>query len=220
MSQLNSTVPRPRGRGRPADIEKRAAVLRHARESLFMFGPHAARLEDIARDSGVSKMTIYNMFGNKEQLFDAVINQVCDEMESALTETVQLNVPFEAALNAFGTVLTRKMTSDEFLWLDYVLAASNTMDDAGKANFFAKGPGRVLQALATYLQEIVTRGDLRIDDCLQAAEELTVLWQGQWPLRRRYGVVPALTEEELDKRVARGTRIFTLAYNPETGVGC
>ncbi|QBF33370.1 TetR/AcrR family transcriptional regulator [Thalassococcus sp. S3] len=217
LSQINQTANVSRGRGRPADTEKRAAVLRHARKQLFALGPHVARLDDIARDAGVSKMTIYNMFGNKDQLFDAVVNEICDEMENALTRSVPSDAPLEEALGAFGRHLTRQLMSDDFLWLDYVLAASEATDASAKADFFEKGPGRVLQTLATYLAQRVERGELKIDDCLQAAEELTVLWQGQWPMRRRYGVVEKLTEAELERRVSRGVRIFKAAYDPKTG---
>ena len=67
-------------RGRPIDQEKRAAIRKAAGHLFFTRGLDAVRLEDIAREAGVSKMTIYNAFGDKEGLFDADVSGVSDEM--------------------------------------------------------------------------------------------------------------------------------------------
>ena len=61
----------PKRTGRPADEAKREAILAAAAASFFEHGFAASSIEQIAADAGVSKVTIYNRFGDKRALFAA-----------------------------------------------------------------------------------------------------------------------------------------------------
>src|SRR3984957_10945617 len=64
---------RPQGPGRPKDMEKRAAILAAAK-ALFIRNAFAGTSMDaIAADAGVSKLTVYSHFGDKDNLFREVI---------------------------------------------------------------------------------------------------------------------------------------------------
>ena len=64
---------RPQGPGRPKDMEKRAAILAAAK-ALFISNAFAGTSMDaIAADAGVSKLTVYSHFGDKDNLFREVI---------------------------------------------------------------------------------------------------------------------------------------------------
>lgn len=64
---------RCQGPGRPKDMEKRAAILKSA-TTLFMRSSFAGTSMDaVASDAGVSKLTVYSHFGDKDSLFREVI---------------------------------------------------------------------------------------------------------------------------------------------------
>ncbi|MEM6913907.1 MAG: TetR/AcrR family transcriptional regulator [Pseudomonadota bacterium] len=199
-------------RGRPIDQEKRAAVLKAAGHLFFTRGLDTVRLDDIARDAGVSKMTIYNAFGDKNGLFDAVVSDTSDEMVKALHDVTFADAPIEVALQAFGEELLSHLTKDDFLKIDSVLSALGGEDLAAARHFFDRGPGRVLKALADYLETRGRRGDLYIDDPAQAADDLVSLWQGQWAMRRRFGRARSMSKAAIKKRVAHGLSVFLKAY--------
>src|SRR5579875_3304544 len=70
-----STIPqtKPQGPGRPKDMEKRAAIL-EAAKALFIRNAFAGTSMDaIAAEAGVSKLTVYSHFGDKDNLFREVI---------------------------------------------------------------------------------------------------------------------------------------------------
>src|SRR2546430_15899475 len=54
----------------------RAAVLAAAEQEFARHGLEAARTEDIAERSGVTKGLIYHYFGSKEKLYEAALEQV------------------------------------------------------------------------------------------------------------------------------------------------
>ncbi|MHC1480203.1 TetR/AcrR family transcriptional regulator [Frateuria aurantia] len=64
---------RCQGPGRPKDMDKRAAILKSA-TALFMRSSFAGTSMDaVASDAGVSKLTVYSHFGDKDSLFREVI---------------------------------------------------------------------------------------------------------------------------------------------------
>ena len=60
-----SGQPRP---GRPRDPEVDSAILRAAREVFVERGPEAASIEAVARRAGVSRLTIYRRYRDKQEL--------------------------------------------------------------------------------------------------------------------------------------------------------
>src|SRR5215510_7898994 len=71
-------VPDSLRRGRPAagqDPVKRNQIIEGARRVFIDKGFEAASMNDVTREAGVSKGTIYVYFANKEELFEALIEE-------------------------------------------------------------------------------------------------------------------------------------------------
>ena len=62
-------TPRGAGPGRPKDLGKRAAILETAKEMFIEQGFNGVSMDGIAAGAGVSKLTVYSHFGDKETLF-------------------------------------------------------------------------------------------------------------------------------------------------------
>lgn len=62
-------------RGRPRDPERCRRILEAARSHFYAQGLERASLDTIAADTGTSKRTIYNHFGSKQGLFEAVVHE-------------------------------------------------------------------------------------------------------------------------------------------------
>src|SRR5690606_41925100 len=76
-----ATKPRPTpGPGRPKDLAKRAAILDAAARMFTRFGFEGASMDQIAAEAGVSKLTVYSHFGDKEALFGEAVRVVCDSL--------------------------------------------------------------------------------------------------------------------------------------------
>lgn len=66
---------------RTARIEqKRTAILEAARSIFLREGWAGSSLERVAAEGGLSKMTVYRHFGTKEELFEALVGDMCREM--------------------------------------------------------------------------------------------------------------------------------------------
>ena len=64
--------------GRPKDLKKRQLIIDAAKKMFLEHGYHASSLNQIARLAGVSKLTVYNHFEDKAQLFTHAIENSCE----------------------------------------------------------------------------------------------------------------------------------------------
>lgn len=172
----------------------------------------AVTMEAVAAEAGVSKMTVYSHFGDKETLFERVVLAVSSEVLALFAASAPGDL--RARLEAFGrgllTVMLREVCTTEHMmpaivWSDRPLAE----------RFYAAGPGRVREALAEEIAAAAGRGELVVDDPNQAAEELISLWQGSLPVRLLFGLAEGGTLEDIERRARRGVRVFLRAYGAE-----
>jgi AcrR family transcriptional regulator len=81
--------------------EKVDSILFTARHMFIRYGIQKTSLEEIARISRVAKATIYNYFGNKDQVFMEVLNREVADISARIHEAVeQVMSPMEK-LRAF-----------------------------------------------------------------------------------------------------------------------
>src|SRR6218665_183527 len=75
-SLLHAKSPGP---GRPKDPEKRAAILTAAKQLFPDLGFDGTSMDAIAAAAGVSKLTVYSHFNDKESLFIEAVRGRCEE---------------------------------------------------------------------------------------------------------------------------------------------
>jgi TetR/AcrR family transcriptional repressor of mexJK operon len=126
--EMNSDDVNPAKR-RGRSETKRTAMLAAA-ETLFLAdGYERASVDAIAALAGVSKRTIYDHFGDKEQLFTAVVASVTSNLMDALQVAVEEELPEgcdpgPSLLSFVRRVATVTFASSEYVLFRRLLAAS------------------------------------------------------------------------------------------------
>ncbi|HPE12729.1 MAG: TetR/AcrR family transcriptional regulator [Actinobacteria bacterium] len=75
-------MPLPRFSRLPADEQRR--ILDAARAAFAAIGPDRATYADVIASTGISKSSAYNYFDGRDDLVDAVLDDVADRLRSAL----------------------------------------------------------------------------------------------------------------------------------------
>jgi len=211
MRILENDPPRERS-GRSKDAHKRAAILHAARTLFFAHGLDQTAIEDIAAAAGVSKVTVYGHFGDKETLLEAVIRAQASEIEQSLIRPRARGAPLADVLDALGDALLGVMTSPDMEACDRLLSVEAERHPELARRYYEAGPGYVHAQLAAVLAEAIGRGEIAPDDPPRVAEDLIGLWKGMMPVERRFGVRTRFTPAQLTQRVRRGTRLFLRAH--------
>jgi AcrR family transcriptional regulator len=76
MNSSRSKVAKPSPRRREQKLHRQEEILAAAFEVFAAHGYEAARIDDVARQAGIAKGTIYLYFRDKEQLFRAVVRSL------------------------------------------------------------------------------------------------------------------------------------------------
>jgi len=214
----DSDLPDPR-KGRPAagqDPVKRAQIIEGARRVFIDKGFEAASMNDITREAGVSKGTIYVYFANKEELFEALIEEERSTIFKNMYDVLDHADDLRETLVKFGKVLAMKITSAKVIQAQRtVIGASDRIPELG-ARFYERGPKRGHDKFVVFLDAAIERGLLKIEDVDLGAYQFNELClaglfrQCIFSYRSK-----APTQPEIDHVVRSGVDVFLKAYGTE-----
>ena len=197
------------------DPLKRQQILDGARQVFSTLGFDAASMNDVTREAGVSKSTLYVYFRSKEELFTALIAQQRDayfeRIEKIFTDPTH---PAET-LRTYGTALTTMLTSAKIMRVNRtVIAVASRMPEIG-TEFFAKGPQRAIALLSSYLASATAAGALSVANPVLAAHQFNELaMAGLFRCRLFNQAIPDPTEDEIAKTVDAAVTLFMAGYGP------
>lgn len=202
--------PARRKAGRPLDTAKRAAIVDTAAQHFFHHGYAATAIEQIASDAGVSKVTIYNQFGDKRALFTAAVECECEKMRGHFSLDAMSQGTIRERLTAIGAAIYAFLSRPEMIQFERRIAAETEIDPAIGIAFLQAGPWRMKEGFAAWLARACELGDLAIPDPKLAAEQFVSMCKGMGDLERRFGATVALAER--DRRIIGAVNVFLAAY--------
>jgi TetR/AcrR family transcriptional regulator, mexJK operon transcriptional repressor len=192
--------------------QKRDEILRGARQVFMEDGFSGARMESVARESGVSKGTLYNYFANKEALFAALITAECEKIRSNVFSLDHIKGTPEAVLTQIGIGFIQSvLQSDSMNMFRTVMAESHKFPELGKI-FYESGPGPGSISLGKYLRRLATEGVIEVDDEVLAAYQFIGLCEAGMTQRAHLQVVRP-TDAQITASVASAVTLFLKGYS-------
>ncbi|HSS05991.1 MAG TPA: TetR/AcrR family transcriptional regulator [Rhodanobacteraceae bacterium] len=202
------------GPGRPKDLEKRAAILAAAKRLFPLSGFEGTSMDAIAAEAGVSKLTVYSHFTDKETLFVAAIRARCtDQVPDALFD-VDTSGPVRGQLEAIARAFLALITSPEAISLHRLLTSSGSGSPKLGQLFWEAGPLRMRQSFEQFLTQEVEAGKLDIPDITRAASQFFALLKGELHARLLCGCTQSITLDDIDEHVAATVDMFLRAWAP------
>jgi TetR/AcrR family transcriptional repressor of mexJK operon len=152
--------------GKRAERSRRAIV--SAARDMFIRDGFDVGMDVIAAAAGVSKMTVYNHFRSKDELFRAVIGEALDGALGATLEAIRAcfadTADIREALARTAEALIAGVTRPEVLALrNLVTSELRRFPDLGRA-WQDSGPARVGHVLADAFQDLTDQGRLAMPD--------------------------------------------------------
>ena len=205
--------PRPAAPGRPKDAEKGAAILDAAKRLFVAHGFDGVSMDQIAAEAGVSKLTVYSHFGDKEALFGAAAQAYCDQQLPPSLFEARPEVPLRARLLEIARAFFAMVCSPEAVAGHRILCTPRLAESPVSRLFWEAGPQRVQDAFSTLLRHRVAVGQLAIDDIPRASSQFFALLKGEPHAQLVFGCgVPA--RDEAEAHLAAAVDMFLRAYAP------
>jgi AcrR family transcriptional regulator len=194
------------------DSAKRRQILDGARSAFLHSGFDGASMNDIVREAGVSKGTLYAYFSSKEDLFEAIIRGELSFQAERLCRFEPDEGGVRPMLFKFGVRLLEKMNDpNKVAMTRIVVAAAGKFPQLGKA-FFESGPLFGATRLARELKTLDEAGVLNVPDPERAAWHFLDLCTGSLYKRRLFSVVETLSREDIERGVNAGLDLFMNTY--------
>ena len=171
-------------RAQTTHIGKRELV-RDAAIQVFIEDGYGASMARIAARAGVAKQTLYNQFGNKENLFAEVIRQSVDDITVSLGDS---KANLRLSLLRFAAAFRAKALSPHGLGMHRALIAEAPRFPKLARVIHEKGAANARDTLAKFLQQAMNSGQLRKTDAQFVAEMLLSMLAGFERIRLLYGV--------------------------------
>jgi TetR/AcrR family transcriptional repressor of mexJK operon len=216
---MNAMSAKTLGPGRPKDLEKRAAILQAAKQLFPENGFDGTSMDMIAALAGVSKLTVYSHFTDKESLFGEAVREKCMERMPLELFDVPVDGPLREQLSAIAHAFFTLVTSTESISLHRLLTTGVGSSVKLAQIFWEAGPQTLQCEFSKFLRREVDAGQLEIPDVTRAASQFFCLLKGELHARQLCGCCNApFRKSDIDEHIAATVDLFLRAYASKHGV--
>src|ERR1043165_4656509 len=199
---------------KPGKDDRRDAIIAIAKQAFLEFGYAGTSMSCIAARVGGSKGTLYNHFKSKEELFVAVVEKKCQQIQTLLNKAeIESGGDLRGALTRFGEHFLELILSDESIaTFRLTNAETERFPELGQA-LYNSGVRQNQRRMAEFLAHAKDAGQLRRDvDLTIAAEQFSELCLAGIHRRRLWNVTPTPTDEDIRSNVANAVSTFMRAF--------
>ena len=190
-------------------------VLEGARTVFMRDGFEGASVDDIVREAGVSKATLYSYFPDKRLLFLEVAKIECRSQSEAAAARIEASGDVRHVLKDAAMRMVAFFMSDVGMQVfRIVVGESQRFPEVGR-EFYKSGPAMVRELLIRFLSRAVEDGKLRIDDVELAADQFPELCKAGLHLPMVLGIRDSYTEEEIERVVDGAVEMFLCQYGTD-----
>ncbi|MEO5630008.1 MAG: TetR/AcrR family transcriptional regulator [Thermomonas sp.] len=198
--------------GRPKDLGKRAAILEAARKLFLTQGFERVSMDQIASEAGVSKLTVYSHFGDKDSLFGEAVRAHCEQGMPTSLFNEQADTPLRERLEVIGNAFFAMVMAPEAISGHRILCSPQVTKSALPAVFWEAGPRRVQGAFAALLERRIKAEELEIEDPQRAASFFFTLLKGDPHAHAVFGYCCNGPVDGPGEHVAAVVDLFLRAY--------
>jgi TetR/AcrR family transcriptional repressor of mexJK operon len=200
--------------GRPKDLEKRAKILQAAKSIFLKMGYHATNMNQIAKEAGVTKLTVYNHFQDKANLFICAIEESCEESIRTKQFELTADSDFKQALQLMCQRALSIIYLPEALKLDCLLFELAAEQSPLTQQFFDASHTRMCHVWCDFFEQAIAFKFIQADAPLKQTELIISLMLGIRHQQVLLGLAPVPTADEIDQIIQHAIEIFLLKYQP------
>lgn len=194
---------------------KRLSITEAAEEMFAREGFAATSIDMIAARACVSRQTVYNHYGDKEQLFVAVVRDLTERSNAGLYQLIATfpdrPADLEAELTDFALRLIRNcLCNRDGKALRRLIEAEGERYPELFAAWREEGPGKAWALIGARLAGLDHAGQLEIDEPERAARQFMALIYADIQAITLFGSAP--TEAQMREAAQNGVRTFLAAF--------
>jgi len=190
---------------------KREDIIEAAVHEFRTNGFRSTSMDRIAKTAQVSKRTVYNHFENKEALFQAISQELCDSFTHVSDYSYDPDTPIKTQLRIIAKQQMELITSDDFQsTLKMITAESFASPALTEENFENIQESSI--GVVKWIAAATEDGKLSVADPIMAGKQFFALIEAfaLWP--QLYGFKPAPTKKEQKRVIDSTVQMFMNTY--------
>lgn len=202
---------RPSTPGRPKDLGKGAAILEAAKHLFTAQGFEGVSMDQIAAAAGVSKLTVYSHFGDKETLFAAAVKSHCEQRLPDTLFAAAPHAPLRDRLLQIARAFFAMVSAPEAIAGHRILCTPQMAGSPLPQLFWEAGPKRIQAAFAELLARRAAAGELDVPDAALASAQFFALLKGEPHAQLLFGCC-TVRPGGIEPHLAAAVDMFLRAY--------
>lgn len=154
---------------RPTVITRRADILLAARGVFNARGFSGTRMDDIAKDVGISKAALYLQFSSKEALFEALVTELIEAMLPQAAPADFGELAAEDILRGFIGFMAQRLTEPEMAFVPRVIIGEGALFPELARFYHEHVISRGLGLVERIIQHGIARDEFACADPVQAS---------------------------------------------------
>lgn len=212
-TQTTAAKTKPGTPGRPKDPSKGAAILEAARRLFVELGYEGTSMDQVAAEAGVSKLTVYSHFGDKERLFAEAVRAHCEQGMPTHLFDADPSMPLRERLTVIGRAFFAMVMTPQAIAGHRVLCTPQVANSQLANLFWEAGPQRVQDAFTALLERRIATGELEIDEPDRASAQFFTLLKGDPHAQAVFGYCCSGRDEHApDAHIDAVVDLFLRAY--------
>lgn len=195
MSSAHTKAVNRSAPGRPKSHEKRQGIMCAASRLFLRQGFERTSMELVAKESKVSKQTLYSHFANKEALYNAVIEDKCEFYRIDPTAAEMQGQSVEKALQTLAFKYIQLLQDSEVISMYRVVIAEAPLNKRMAELFYDAGP---MHAVLTIVDVLHKHPQIQLP--LEQAKPLAVdffnLLKGSFHMQDLLNLAPSLNQAQ------------------------
>ena len=164
-------------------LQRRDTIIKSAAEVFLKNGYEHTSVDAIVARSGGSRRNIYEWFGNKDVLFEAVVKHLCDDLLISMSDHEFKSEDPEETLRIFGRVFVKTLVSPPIIALYRLVIGESYRFPELSRIFYESAPGAVISQMANFLTVCNNRGTLKVENPDLTARILVEMMKGDLHLK-------------------------------------
>lgn len=141
------------------EMDRRQEILEAAAKSFSLFGYKATTMDQVAKIANVGKGTIYTFFANKEELFNAIVLQMVEEMRAASDAVTVEGASFEQ--NAHARLMQMLKFRETHQLYAKLIDEGKELRTPAVIEVLAEIENEIVSYIKTKIERAVNKGELK-----------------------------------------------------------
>lgn len=198
--------------GRPKDLEKHKKILEAAKKLFLKLGYHGSSMNQIAQEAGVTKLTVYNHFQDKETLFTCAIEETCEASISARPLRLHENSDFLASFYQACELAMNVINLPEAIKLDHLLLELAAEKNPLAMRFYTASHQRMCDVWQDFFEQATFLKFIQADDIEKQMNLILSLLLGVRHHEVLLGIRQSPNAEEAQQIIQESIDLFMMKY--------